>query len=226
MLFVLTGNIQIGKTRWLQNLLADLEQRGVRAYGVLAPGVWEDRRNASGPRPHVDANGFEKTGIDNVLLPQEDRVAFARRRDLAERAGIVDCHAQSTRAQLGWRIADSAIDRVNAHFADLAAAASAAAASAAAAASTAKAAPAPAPGVLVVDELGKLELECGTGLVQAVAVLQSGPTPVWQHAIVVVRSVLLHAIEGQFAAWGAQVRIAPDEAARAAVFDAFALRCR
>ena len=40
MLFLLTGEVQIGKTRWLEGLVADLAERGVPCAGVLAPGQW------------------------------------------------------------------------------------------------------------------------------------------------------------------------------------------
>ena len=75
MLYILTGEIQTGKTRWLQGLIDELTQEGVPLEGVLAPGVW--RPNPAKP------NGFEKLGIDNVMLPGGETVAFARRRDLA-----------------------------------------------------------------------------------------------------------------------------------------------
>ena len=36
MLYVLTGDIQTGKTRWLQETIAALEASGVSPYGVIA----------------------------------------------------------------------------------------------------------------------------------------------------------------------------------------------
>ena len=57
MLYVLTGDIQTGKTRWLQDTIAALEASGVFPYGVIAPGEWIEHRE----------NGtvtYEKTGID------------------------------------------------------------------------------------------------------------------------------------------------------------------
>ncbi len=38
-LCILTGDVQIGKTRWLQALVSDLEARGAVCDGVIAPGV-------------------------------------------------------------------------------------------------------------------------------------------------------------------------------------------
>ena len=39
MLFLLTGDVQIGKTRWLERLAAELAGDGVPVAGVLAPCV-------------------------------------------------------------------------------------------------------------------------------------------------------------------------------------------
>lgn len=38
MLFLLTGEVQIGKTRWLESLVTELADCGVSCVGVLAPG--------------------------------------------------------------------------------------------------------------------------------------------------------------------------------------------
>lgn len=62
-LFILTGEIQTGKTRWLQGVLGDLSACGVPLRGVVAPGVWTRV-----------GRGFEKLGIDNVLLPDRKSV--------------------------------------------------------------------------------------------------------------------------------------------------------
>lgn len=89
-LFYLTGDIQIGKTRWLESLIDELCRLGVPTYGVVAPGRWIER-----------PEGFEKLGIDNVMLPQGTRVAFA---EPAER---------------GWTFSVDAIKRVNRHMDEL-----------------------------------------------------------------------------------------------------------
>ena len=39
MLFLLTGDVQIGKTRWLERLAAELAGDGVPVAGVLAAGT-------------------------------------------------------------------------------------------------------------------------------------------------------------------------------------------
>ena len=78
MLFLLTGDVQIGKTRWLERLAAELSGDGVQVAGVLAPGVWRVREphEVPGERGLAGEGRFEKLGIDNVLLPGGERVPF------------------------------------------------------------------------------------------------------------------------------------------------------
>lgn len=200
MLFLLTGEVQIGKTRWLESLVAELAERGVPCAGVLAPGQWVP---STGPR--ADANGFEKLGIDNVLLPGGERVPFARRGDLARADGTFDEESQAAKAELAWHIDDAAIDRVNAHFDEITAHASAVA-----------------PGLLIVDELGRLEIWRNGGLTSAVALLAQGPTAAFPHALTVVRDYLLDDTEALLApAWPEIARISPNDAAREAILAAF-----
>ncbi len=205
MLFVLTGDVKTGKTRWLQELVKALQSEGVSVCGVLAPGAWADRRDDPISFPHADANGFEKLGIDNVLLPGDERVAFARRVDLATSEGAFDPNSESGKAKLGWQISDMAIGRVNEHFSALR--------------TTGENASAHAPALLVIDELGRLELECGGGLTEAVAMLEDGPTDAMQHALIVVRKALLPSIEGRFESWGEPVHLAPNDKACTLVLD-------
>lgn len=191
MLCILTGKVQTGKSRWLRELVDDLAADGVPCYGVLAPGFWVESDG-----PAADAHGYEKLGIRNVLLPGDREVAFAMRADLADEA---EPCTQSDRAQLGWRISDAALAQVNAHFAAL----------------PALAARDGRPGLLVVDELGRLELLRGEGLGQAMALLEAGSTRAFPHALVVVRDYLADTAEERIGPlWGGAVRIAPDEAGR------------
>ena len=200
MLFLLTGEVQIGKTRWLESLVTELADCGVSCVGVLAPGQWVPSEGE-----HADANGFEKLGIDNVLLPSGERIPFARRGDLARADGTFDEESQAAKAELAWHIDDAAIDRVNAHFNEIATHASAAA-----------------PGLLIVDELGRLEIWRGGGLTSAMALLAQGPTTAFPHALVVVRDYLLDAAEALLAeAWPDHCRIKPNDAAREAILAAF-----
>lgn len=200
MLFLLTGEVQIGKTRWLESLVTELADCGVSCVGVLAPGQWVPSKGE-----HADANGFEKLGIDNVLLPSGERIPFARRGDLARADGTFDEESQAAKAELAWYIDDAAIDRVNAHFNEIAMHASAAA-----------------PGLLIVDELGRLEIWRGGGLTSAMALLAQGPTAAFPHALAVVRDYLLDDAEALFAeVWPDRCRIKPNDAAREAILAAF-----
>ena len=213
MLFLLTGEVQIGKTRWLESLVAELGAFGVPCAGVLAPGQWVPSTG-----PHADANGFEKLGIDNVLLPGGERIPFARRGDLARADGTFDEESRAAKAELAWHIDDAAIDRVNAHFDEITAHASAAAPVGAKPHSERSAEgaeskdPSRAPGLLIVDELGRLEIWRGGGLTSAMALLAQGPTPVFPHALAVVRDYLLDDTEALLAeAWPDRCRISPDD---------------
>lgn len=276
MLFLLTGDVQIGKTRWLESLCASLQAAGTCVAGVVAPGQWVPRPEGQpGGKHGFDGAGrFEKLGIDNVLLPQGERIEFARRRDLAAKGKAFAEGTQAKAAKLGWAISDTAIAQVNSHFAMLAKQAgiapadsganapataqaevdAPAVASAAVAAETAAetsplaqtstgeptvattaakaegnvlaAAPAAnetklAPhAMLVVDELGRLELLRGCGLTNALAILDAGPTPQFPHAIAVVRETLLDEARRRFEPrWGKPIAIGPDDAARKLVLE-------
>lgn len=223
MLFLLTGDVQIGKTRWLERLAVDLMAEGVEVAGVVAPGVWRRREpfEAVGEPGLAGVGEFEKLGIDNVLLPQGERVAFARRRDLALAEGTFDPTSQSAAAQLAWEISDDAIARVNAHFDTLRQVGTSRNESASASDDERCQA---LNGLVVVDELGRLELMRACGLTSAVALLDAGPTARFPHALVVVRDWLQGRAEERFAArWGGSEVLAPDNAARALVRAAYGL---
>lgn len=278
MLFLLTGDVQIGKTRWLENLCASLQAAGTCVAGVVAPGQWVPRPEGQpGGKHGFDGAGrFEKLGIDNVLLPQGKRIEFARRRDLAAKSKAFTEGTQAKAAKLGWAISDTAIAQVNAHFATLAkqasitpadsgaddpttaqaevdtpaatpldndvcppvAAETAAKTSPLAQTSTGESTAAKAEGnvlaaapaanetrlaphaMLVVDELGRLELLRSCGLTNALAILDAGPTPQFPHAIAVVRETLLDEARRRFEPrWGKATVIGPDDAARNLVLE-------
>ena len=282
MLFLLTGDVQIGKTRWLEDLCTSLQAAGTCVAGVVAPGQWVPRPEGQpGGKHSFDGAGrFEKLGIDNVLLPQGKRIEFARRRDLAAKSKAFTEGKQAKAAKLGWAISDTAIAQVNAHFAELAKQASIAPADSGAydpttaqaevdtpaaapldngvcppvaaetaakisplaqinsdeptvAATAAKAegnvlAAAPAANetrlaphaMLVVDELGRLELLRSCGLTNALAILDAGPTPQFPHAIAVVRETLLDEARKRFEPrWGKAAVIGTDDAARNLVLE-------
>ena len=206
MLFFLTGDIQIGKTRWLQGVIDELASRGVVTYGVIAPGRWVET-----------PNGFQKMGIDNVMLPQGERVSFA------------------DPAQRGWCFHDDAIERVDRHFAELMSMRGSYCEAGGDPADDKIGSQDQAPhGVggetntcdgqsrfLVVDELGWMELERCAGLVSAVALLDAGASSVFPHALVVVRETLLPLANKRFASadWGGFTVLRPNEESRAALVD-------
>lgn len=139
-------------------------------------------------RWHRESEGGElvKDGIDNVLLPSGECVR------LAEAA-----RGHDGTAGLGWSFDANALARVDSHFVELASQVDGA------------------PGLLVVDELGPLELKRGEGLVHAVELLERGPAPAWPHAIVVVRPALVLLAKERFqAAWGDLEPIVPGDDAR------------
>ncbi len=172
-------------------------------------------------RRHPDPAGegrFEKLGIDNVLLPQHERIAFARRGDLAKEEGAHRPESQSARAGLAWEIDDGAVARVNAHFAYLAEEETSASAKPGAGTTGTEAGKS----LLVIDELGRLELLRGEGLVEAMRLLEAGPSQRFPHALVVVRESLLEDAHAIFdGIWKDVAEIAPDNAARKAVAGLF-----
>lgn len=210
MLFILTGDIQIGKTRWLQDLIARLTCDGVLCSGVIAPGDWV---------PDGEG-GFEKLGINNTLLPQGETIPFARREDLAKVEGVYNENSASARAKLAWEISDAAIDQVNAHFSQLAAGEGPDGAFGMFAG----------PELLIVDEFGQLELLREEGLTEALALVKAGmPKPkeaeaagesetaaqgesahAPKHCLIVVRDWLIPEAEKKFAnVWGETRIIGP-----------------
>lgn len=118
----------------------------------------------------------EKLGIANVLLPSRERVLLARPA------------AGGCAGGLGWEFDEAAMAHVNAHFSAL----------------RRRAAERDVrPGLLVVDELGPLELLRGGGLTEALAALEAGPAPAWPDAFVVVRRSLADAAAERLRpAWG------------------------
>lgn len=127
----------------------------------------------------------EKVGIENALLPSRVRVLLAT-------------PAKGGRAtDLGWDFDTAALARVNTHFSELAAAADKKDAHL---------------GLLVVDEIGPLELRRGGGLIAALELLDSGPVPAWPHALVVVRSALADEVAARLSpTWGFVELVRPDE---------------
>lgn len=190
MLFLLTGDIQIGKTRWLDQLVSELIDADVPCYGVIAPGVWV---KSSGP--NGNEQGFEKLGIDNRLLPSNKTIRFADRIDIAKDKGTYEAESEAGKAQLGWHIYDDALAEVNEYLASI-------------------------PrlchegngyrGLLIIDELGRLELNHNCGLIEGVKLLEAGPQGCITDALLVVRETLVQKAAQRFASpWGGALAIAP-----------------
>lgn len=180
MLAIITGTRQVGKTRWLERFIESATQSGLRCVGLISPGVWIDA-------PHDE---LEKTGINARLLPEGEEFVCALRRDLASEDS--NQFSQADKAQLGWRVYDDAIERVNAHFDAL------------------RAEGLLPEDILVVDEIGTLELMHGTGFTSALRMLDD-PTCATAHeegtsnlnAIIIMRPELLDQTKERLApVWG------------------------
>ena len=161
MLYILTGPIQSGKTRWLQEVVHLLEKTNIGCDGVLVPGIWNEV-----------GGSYEKLGIWNEMLPSHERVSFALKPD--ENKGIyanLSCKDTSKKDQ-GWYINNDAVRVVNSHFRNIQ-----------------QSIPESDKNkhILIIDELGIMELERNKGLIAAVELLQKGPQGYFKHAIVVVR---------------------------------------
>ena len=158
------------------------------------------------------------------MLPQNERIAFARRPDLVEqdcegsdadngsKNALMRC-SQSTQAKLSWAIDDFAIDQVNAHFCTLCAQAKDCTLPEDIKHATGITVQAPThPGLLVIDELGPLELLKNGGLTSAMDVLSQGPSPLCAHALIVVRESLCDTAAQRFGdCWGGAAAIYPTE---------------
>lgn len=93
-LFVLTGDIQTGKTSWIKRMLERADAIGVCVAGLYTPAVFNDG---------------EKTGIDLVLLPDGTRMSFARL-----------CSPKKCRETgMKWAFDPDAFDRANEHLEQL-----------------------------------------------------------------------------------------------------------
>lgn len=184
MLLVLTGAIQSGKTRWLQARVAELAARGVPCRGVVAPGVWREAPGRGAAGGSSDASGASYEKLGIENVLLPGGERVRLARPAAPGPG------------LAWEFDAAAMARVNAHLRALRAQAQTAS-----------------PGLLVVDELGPLELRRHEGLVEAVAALAAGPAPAWPHALVVVRAALAGEAAGLLGpAWGGARAVRADEA--------------
>ncbi|WP_165253906.1 hypothetical protein [Adlercreutzia sp. ZJ304] len=182
MLYILTGKVQAGKSRWLEERVKTLGAEGIECYGVISAGIW-----IRSDSEYANSQGFEKLGIESILLPKMERFEFAKRKDLAKANGSFNQRSQAGKVGLGWHISDEAIARVNAHFAWIAKQIKADKIH----------------GMLVVDELGRLELDHNAGLLEAMKLLEAGASDNFPNAIVVARRELTEKVVNRFASkWG------------------------
>ena len=144
-LWIITGEIGAGKTRWCQQFLELARQAGWDAAGILSPGLFEDGR---------------KVAIDAV------DVRSGERRRLATRRRAEDSTLIHTRE---WLFETETIRWGNTVFQ--------------------QALPCD---LLIVDEVGPLELLQGQGWVAALEVIASRA---YRLAVVVVRPSLLPIVE-------------------------------
>lgn len=214
MLFILTGDIQIGKTRWLQALCSEFEQHHICVAGIISPGIWKEKckdyllSSEHSPQESQDSTSgthvmYEKQGIQAELLPQHELIPFALRRDLAQKNGDLNPKSQSSQAKLGWEISEEAIVAVNDHFDQIEKSSQPSS-------------------LLVIDELGQLELKHNGGFTQAIALLKRGPSKTFPHALVVVRNWLVPDAKLLFAhTWKEICVISPNQEAKVLLGKAF-----
>jgi hypothetical protein len=230
MLFILSGDIQTGKTRWLQALVEELARESISCYGVLSPGIWRERETVTDAGQRVIE--YEKLGIETVFLPSMECLPFAERRDLTESTGGFCGERagwQSVKARLGWVIPDKAIGAINRHFDAISKSCTACEARGASEPDQPLKPSQPNPpnkpnppnppyqpnkpsGLLIVDELGRLELCEGTGFVSAIQLLKRGSTSLYKHALVVARTGLAQLARGCLSPyWDKTIIISPDK---------------
>lgn len=135
--------------------------------------LWRNRPGHLGRIEHecCQRQGYEKLGINNLLLPENVMVPFAQRADIARTNGTYADLSQAGRVGLGWHIDDAAIARVNEHLSSI----------------EKRAEDDKRRKLLIIDELGRLELDHESGLVEAMRLLRNGPYASMKDALVVVR---------------------------------------
>jgi len=192
MLYILTGGSGAGKSTWINRLITLARKNDVIVDGTVSPAVFEG-----------EADAIEKIGIDSVLLPEDRRIRLATRRDLAttnESPDLVirnhtpENHPlQNTllkprlKAGNGWAFSPEAVEEVNTHLTSLR-----------------KMEICYGNRLLVIDELGPLELLQGSGFIEGLALIDDA---IYRHTIVVIRPILVEAAKER---WPLSQSIRPD----------------
>ncbi len=144
MLYLLTGEIESGKTSWLKRVIAAMQANEAALSGFISPAVFTGADQT-----------FEKVAIDCQLLPEGITLRFGWRDDqVGNGAGALYSPPVSA-VRLRWQFDDEVMrllnDRLacydNEH---------------------------PTPGLLIVDELGFLEFRGRGGVTQALRILDEG----------------------------------------------------
>ncbi len=171
-LYVMTGDFMTGKTSWIERMMisAGLPLKSSNpavqkwAESICTPD--SPTLDISGVYTPAVFDGEEKTGIDAVLLPSCERLRFATRRpgfDGNEQAG----HCSTASKKLGWLFDDNALSKCNSHLASI---------------------NIDSCDLLLIDELGPLELIHGGGYTEGMKLLDNAAVT---NALVVIRPALL-----------------------------------
>ena len=101
-LYVMTGQIQTGKTTWLKAFLNKASDENMRIDGLITPAIFE--------------NG-QKTGIEAYLLPEKEKFLLAKKRfidsEIAHKNDQAVCEKDK---KLGYEFSGQSIERINAHL--------------------------------------------------------------------------------------------------------------
>lgn len=179
-LYVMTGDFMTGKTTWIIDMLERPEAQALDIAGVISPAVF--------------GNG-KKTGIDALLVPDGERLELARPRtgefvdERSAHSGAnpdLDPNPNPNPEQLGWKFSAEAMACINEHFAACEGC-----------------------GLLIVDEIGPLELMRGQGYIEALHLLDTGSPDA---ALVVIRPALLEVARER---WGDFEELTPESDAAA-----------
>jgi nucleoside-triphosphatase THEP1 len=152
MVYILSDTVQAGKTTWLIGLVERCHDQGISPDGVISPAIFDAVKN-------------EKTGISCRLLPQDETITLALRRDLVNPEDP-DFPLAMYRY---WVFSQRAMEQVNRHLARIT------------------------PrhlsnDLLIADELGWLEMLDGGGFSEALRVLDDR---CYHNALIVVRPELV-----------------------------------
>lgn len=169
-LYVMSGAFMTGKTTWIEQLLieAGLPLRSSNpnlADAAVQEWARDLHLKIAGVCTPATFNEKEKDGIDAVSLPDCRRFALAARREDVVQPQSAGRAQGAGSPRLGWDFSSEAMERINSHLRSCADC-----------------------DLLIVDELGPLELLKGEGYTEALRMLDAGSV---KTALVVIRPALL-----------------------------------